>query len=174
MYYFQASVRVPADTGADPGFFLGEGCTRLLLYFNTNKPHSFFFFRRIPVVLENRRSSRGGGVRTPCTLPLDPPLRHRFCHTVTFSIKSLVFQVKTSHIILCSTIFGMSLCHHVVKLGNAPTSTNGNAIIVLSSKIVPSSMEIVMTSILSEIPVQRLISVFLSFRLQNISFYMRL
>ena len=29
---------------------------------------------RLPVVLENRRSSKGGGVRTPCTLPLDPPL----------------------------------------------------------------------------------------------------
>ena len=54
--------------------FFGRGCTRLLLYFNTNKPHSFFFCR-IPVVLENRRSSRrGGGVRTPCTLPLDTPL----------------------------------------------------------------------------------------------------
>ena len=52
--------------------FFRRGCTRLLLYFNTNKPHSFFFCR-IPVVLENRRSSRGG-VRTPCTLPLDPPL----------------------------------------------------------------------------------------------------
>ena len=45
--------------GADPGFFLGGGgCTRLLLYFNTNKPHSFFF-GRIPV--ENLRSSQGGG-----------------------------------------------------------------------------------------------------------------
>ena len=54
--------------------FFSRGCTRLLLYFNTNKPHSFFF-RRIPVVLENRRSSQGGGgVRTPCTLPLDLPL----------------------------------------------------------------------------------------------------
>ena len=39
--------------------FFRRGCTRLLLYFNTNKPH--FFFCRIPVVLENRRSSRGGG-----------------------------------------------------------------------------------------------------------------
>ena len=49
--------------GADPGFFR-RGCTRLLLYLNTNKSHSFFFFLggggRIPVVLENRRSSRGG------------------------------------------------------------------------------------------------------------------
>ena len=53
--------------------FFRRGCTRLLLYFNTNKPHSFFFCR-IPVVLENRRSSQGGGVRTPCSLPLDPPL----------------------------------------------------------------------------------------------------
>ena len=60
--------------------FFRRGCTRLLLYFNTNKPHSFFFcfflfFCRIPVVLENRRSSRGGGGGAhPCTLPLDPPL----------------------------------------------------------------------------------------------------
>ena len=52
-------------------FFL-EGVHSSLIYFNTNKPHSsFFFLCRIPVVLENRRS---GGMRTPCTLPLDPPL----------------------------------------------------------------------------------------------------
>ena len=53
--------------------FFRRGCTRLLLYFNTNKPHSFFFCR-IPVVLENRRSSQGEGGAHPCTLPLDPPL----------------------------------------------------------------------------------------------------
>ena len=51
--------------------FFRRGCTRLLLYFSTNKPHSFFIFW-IPVVLENRRSSpgRGGGVH-----PLHPPPR---------------------------------------------------------------------------------------------------
>ena len=67
---------VQPGSGADPGVFFRRGCTRLLLYFNTNKPHSFFFCR-IPVVLENRRSSQegGGGLRTPCTLPLYPPLR---------------------------------------------------------------------------------------------------
>ena len=27
----------------DTGFFFRRGCTRLLLYFNTNEPHSFFF-----------------------------------------------------------------------------------------------------------------------------------
>ena len=53
--------------------FFRRGCTCLLPYFNTNKPHSFFFFCRIPVVLENHGSSQGR-VRTPCTLPLDPPL----------------------------------------------------------------------------------------------------
>ena len=49
--------------------FFRRGCTPLLLYFNTNKPHSFFSCR-IPVVLENRRSSRGGGAHA-----LHPPPR---------------------------------------------------------------------------------------------------
>ena len=59
--------------------FFRRGCTRVLLYFNTNKPHSFFFFCRIPVVLENRRSSRGGGgggappPPPPHTPPPPPP-----------------------------------------------------------------------------------------------------
>ena len=61
-------------TGADPGFFLGGGA---LVSCSTSTPiNHIVFFCRIPVVLENRRSSRGWGrgVRTPCTLPLDPPL----------------------------------------------------------------------------------------------------
>ena len=67
-------IHVRMNAGADPGFFFRRGCTRLLLYFNTNKP-LLFFLGRIPVVLENRKSSRGaGGVRTPCTLPQDQPL----------------------------------------------------------------------------------------------------
>ena len=48
--------------------FFRRGCTCLLLYFNTN--NHIVFFGRIPVVLENRRSSRGGGGN-----PLHPPLR---------------------------------------------------------------------------------------------------
>ena len=43
-----------------------------MLYFNTNKPHSFFWQNtsciRKPQVIS------GGKVHTPCTLPLDPPL----------------------------------------------------------------------------------------------------
>ena len=78
---------VVRDRGGSRIFFR-RGCTRLLRYFNTNKPHSFFFCR-IPVVLENRRSSRGGGVRTPCTLPLDPPLRDEWCMRPWSGAKSI-------------------------------------------------------------------------------------
>ena len=49
--------------------FFRRGCTRLFLYFNTNKPRSFFFCT-IPVVLENRRSSQGGeGCAPPAPSP---------------------------------------------------------------------------------------------------------
>ena len=51
--------------------FSRRGCTHLLLYFSTNKPYSFFF-GRIPVVLENRRLSRGWGGGAH---PLHPPPR---------------------------------------------------------------------------------------------------
>ena len=68
-------INISHDRGGSRIFFR-RGCTRLLRYFNTNTPHSFFFFFcRIPVVLENQRGISGGGrVCTPCTLPLDPPL----------------------------------------------------------------------------------------------------
>ena len=54
--------------------FFRRGCTCLLLYFNTNKPHSFFLqntssIRKLQVI-----SGGGRGMRIPCTLPLDPPL----------------------------------------------------------------------------------------------------
>ena len=61
------------NSGADPGFFLGGGAPQ------RNGVTDGFFFR-IPVVLESHWSSQegGGGVRTPCTLPLDPPLQLLF------------------------------------------------------------------------------------------------
>ena len=61
-----------------------RGCTRLLLYFNTNKPHRFFLqntscIRKLQVISEGRR------VRNPCTLSLDPPLRKKLItHSSTF------------------------------------------------------------------------------------------
>ena len=62
----KTGVSMAPKTGADPGFFLGGGA---LVSSSTSTPiNHFVFFFRIPVVLENRRSSH------PCTLPLDPPL----------------------------------------------------------------------------------------------------
>ena len=55
-------------TGADPGFFVRRGCTRPLLYFNTNKQNTSCI--RKPQVI----SGGGGGVRTPSTHPQDPSL----------------------------------------------------------------------------------------------------
>ena len=54
--------------------FFWRGCTRLLLYFNTNKPHSFFFLQNTSCIRKPQVISEGGGVRTPYTLLLDPPL----------------------------------------------------------------------------------------------------
>ena len=66
---------VVRDSGTDAGFFLGGGA---LVSCSTSTPINyivFFFFLQNTscTVLENRRSSQVG-VRTPCTLPLDPRL----------------------------------------------------------------------------------------------------
>ena len=59
------------NTGADPGLFLGGGA---LVSCSTSTPinHIVFFFGRIPVVLENRRSAQEGGGGAH---PLHPPPR---------------------------------------------------------------------------------------------------
>ena len=53
--------------------FFRRGCPRLLLYFSTNKP-LFFFFQNTSCIRKPQVISGRGGVRTPCTLPLDLPL----------------------------------------------------------------------------------------------------
>ena len=57
-------------SGADPGFFLGGGAL-VSCSTSTTINHIVFFFGRIPVVLENPRSSQGGGGAHP----LHPPPR---------------------------------------------------------------------------------------------------
>ena len=55
------------NAGADPGFFLGGGA---FVSCSTSTPiNHIVFFCRIPVVLENRRSSRGGGGAPPAPSP---------------------------------------------------------------------------------------------------------
>ena len=59
-------------TGADPGFFLGGGA---LVSRSTSTPinHIVFFLQSTSCIRKPQVISGGGGVRTPCTLPLDPP-----------------------------------------------------------------------------------------------------
>ena len=61
-------------TGADPGFFLGGGA---LFSCSTSTPinHIVFFLQNTSCIRKPQVIS-GGGVRTPCTLPLDPPLNN--------------------------------------------------------------------------------------------------
>ena len=84
--------------------FLGGGA---LASCSTSTPiNHMVFFCRIPVVLENRRSSRGGGVRSPCNLPLDPPLcYYDNCHdhiikfvSVSFEFHPLIYLQHVLHI----------------------------------------------------------------------------
>ena len=64
--------------------FFRRGCTRLLLYFNTNKPHSFFL-QNTSCIRKPQVISGGRRVRNPCTLSLDPPLRKKLItHSRTF------------------------------------------------------------------------------------------
>ena len=51
--------------------FFRRGCSRRLHYFNANKPH---FFLQNTSCIRKPQVISGGGVRTPCTLPLDLPL----------------------------------------------------------------------------------------------------
>ena len=80
-----------AGAGADPGFFLGGGA---LVSCSTSTPinHIVFFFGRIPVV---QVISGGGGMRTPCTLPLDPPLR-RCCSSLNIQYIVACFSLSSS------------------------------------------------------------------------------
>ena len=72
---FCSSIKIMLLRGGSRIFFR-RGCTRLLLYFNTNKPHNFFFFfwQNTSCIRKPQVISGGGGMHTPCTLPLDLPL----------------------------------------------------------------------------------------------------
>ena len=72
---FSKKKQLLAGSGADPGFFLGGGA---LVSCSTSTPinHIVFFWENTSCIRKPQVISggRGGGVRTPCTLPLDPPL----------------------------------------------------------------------------------------------------
>ena len=93
--------------GADPGFFLGGGAP---VSCSTSTPinHIVFFLRRIPVVLENRRPSEGGGGAHP----LHPPPRSApdelpFCPWVqSCTGKSYSLTSPYAHLPITDTSFG--------------------------------------------------------------------
>ena len=62
-----------SDAGPDPGFSLGGGA---LVSFSTSTliNHIVFFFLQNTSCIRKPQVISGGRVRTPCTLPLDPPL----------------------------------------------------------------------------------------------------
>ena len=62
-----------SGSGADPGFFLGGGS---LVSCSTSTPinHIVFFWQNTSCFRKPQVISGEWGVRTPCTLPLDPPL----------------------------------------------------------------------------------------------------
>ena len=75
-------------TGADPGLFLGGGA---LVPCSTSTPINhivFSFFCRIPVVLENRRSSQSGGVRFLHPPPRSAPAPFLTCPKTLFQCEA--------------------------------------------------------------------------------------
>ena len=66
-------LKILPKSGADPGFFLGGGA---LVSCSTSTPinHTVFFFSTEYQLYWKTAGHLGGGGRTPCTLPLDPPL----------------------------------------------------------------------------------------------------
>ena len=58
---------------ADLGFFLGGGA---LVSCSTSTPINHIFFWQNTSCIRKPQVISTGGVRTPCTLPLDPPLQN--------------------------------------------------------------------------------------------------
>ena len=85
------SLKVPLSRGGSRSFFR-RGYTRLLLYFNTNKPHSFFFLQDTSCIRKPQVISGGG--HTPCTLPLDLPLPCMLQVNIKFRLRFFIYELK--------------------------------------------------------------------------------
>ena len=71
VWEFWKSRRVPFDYDRGGSrIFFRRGCTRLLLYFKTNKSHSFSFLQNTSCIRKPQVTWRGGGAH-----PLHPPPR---------------------------------------------------------------------------------------------------
>ena len=66
-----------STTGADLGFFLG-GVALVSRSTSTPINHIVFIWQNTSCIRKPQVISGGGGVRTPCTLLLDPPLHYQY------------------------------------------------------------------------------------------------
>ena len=72
--------------GADAGFFLGGGA---LVFCSTSTPVNHIVFFLAEYQLYKKTAGNLRGVRTPCTLPLDPPLHSHESKQVCYRCVSL-------------------------------------------------------------------------------------
>ena len=70
--------------------FFRRGCTRLLLHFNTNKPHTFFFLQNTSCIRKAQVISGGGG----CA-PLAPSPQIRPWRCALGEQRLLIFLLKS-------------------------------------------------------------------------------
>ena len=100
-------VNITTDTsspGADPEFFSGGGA---LVSCSTSTPinHIVFFWQNTNCIRKPQVIS-GGGVRTPCTLPLDPPLvTYESCLVFFTAIKYTFWVLPQTAMIDFPTLF---------------------------------------------------------------------
>ena len=73
---FSIFFREREGQGQIQDFFFRRGCTRLLLYFNTNKPHSFFFLQNTSCIRKPQVISGGGGAQLLHPPPRSAPEGH--------------------------------------------------------------------------------------------------
>ena len=87
-------------------YFFRRGCTRLLLYFNTNKPDFFFFLQYTSCIRKPQVISGGGGGAQP----LHPPPRSA---PVLPSKSSYHYPNNVSDIFVKAQLPGTNSCNNV-------------------------------------------------------------
>ena len=133
--------------GADPGFFLGGGAL-VSCFTSTPINHIVFFLQNTSCIRKPQVISGGGGgrVRTPCTLPRDPPLPEYIRELVSLKAQGACNLRTTSGILLAMTDLFKSQLQRSEMLcrgSSAPRQT-----LILSSAISkPIFLRLLMTNV---------------------------
>ena len=159
--------------------FFRRGCTRLLLYFNTNKPHSFFFSQNTSCIRKPQVISGGGGAH-----PLHPPPRSApacylgsincFIQYTNFNIYLLfsyavllISNIKSNKVskinawlLLVSHQVNMNVCGEFLSL-EVPGLSEGRPSLLLGDRVV-ASLSGLLQVIVTTFDVQSAIFLFLN------------